>query len=207
MDGKCLRYIAAGKSPRTVLLVSRFEQDRVTLSAILNRARLKLYTAISVSEAIAILLDESIPVVICGGHMLGGDWRALWSSLRFLADRPNLIVSSAQADKLLWDEVHGLGGYTVVPARFDAATALPAIQLARSNWLRQTHKSGSQHEASVGVLPNPLEVTLTRLTAWARNIGLQRLSLQRSRRAAMELEERAIERERAQQIQQVCAPE
>lgn len=206
MDGNCLRRIAGGNSPRTVLLVSRFEQDRVTLNAILNRARLKLYTAISVSEAISILLEESIPVVICGGHILGGDWRSLWSSLRFLADRPNLIVSSPQADKQLWDEVHGLGGYAVVPAPFDAATALPAIHLARSNWLRQIDKSGGQHEATVAVLPNPLEVTLTCLTAWARSIGLQGLSLRR-RRPAMELDERAIERERAQPVQQVCAPE
>jgi DNA-binding NarL/FixJ family response regulator len=191
MDGEWLGCTAEGKSRRTVLLVSRFDQDRVRLRAILDRARLKLYTAVSVSEAIAILLDESIPVVICGGHIMGGDWRALWSSLRFLADRPNLIVSSLQADRQLWDEVLGLGGYAVVPAPLDATVVIPAIHLARSNWLHRRNELPAQIKAGKGVLAGSREFTLTGLTSRARSIGSRWLSSQTSWQAAAGAEKRA----------------
>lgn len=216
MEGRWPRRIADGKSPRTVLLVSRIEQDRLTLRTILDQERLQLYTAISVSEAIAILLDESVPVVICGCHVLGGDWLSLWKSLRFLPDPPNLIVSSPQADKRLWDEVLGLGGYAVLTLPFEAGAVVPAVHLARSNWLRQREPSPGQLGAGEGVVASTREFRLTRLTAWVRSIGSQWLNSHGGWKAATELEKRApagapeageFERIEPERAAQVCTSE
>jgi DNA-binding NtrC family response regulator len=74
----------------------------------------KLFEAASCSEALTLLQEERIPVVVCEQHLPDGNWRSLLEGIATLARRPKLIVASRLADDLLWVEVLKLGAYDLL---------------------------------------------------------------------------------------------
>jgi hypothetical protein len=140
------------KEFRSVLLVSPVEPDHATARLILESCGWKVHRAKTVSEAVAVLLEESVPVVICARELAGGTWKTLDDSLRFLRDRPNLIIAAQQLDRQLCDEVNDRPGYDVLSTPFKRESVIPAVQLARSNWLRNGGQSRGHVPFFEGVL-------------------------------------------------------
>jgi DNA-binding NtrC family response regulator len=103
-----------------VLIVSPSEDDHSSLRNILRHSNWKLYEAFDCREALALLREHGIRVIICDQDAPDGGWGTLLAEVETLPARPRLIVCSRVADHQLWGEVLNLGGYDVLPVPFDA---------------------------------------------------------------------------------------
>lgn len=132
-----------------VLVVSPIEEDRASLQSILNPPGWKLYEAVHLTEAMAILRDERIPVVLCERELLVGDWTALLDAVQLLPRPPYLIVTSRQADNRLWAAVMDFGGYDVLAAPFNAAEVVRVTRSAWLGWNRRWNRASLRTDAAV----------------------------------------------------------
>ena len=113
-----------------VLLASRCEDDHGSLREIFRHSNWKLYEASNCIEALALLYQFHIPVVICDCSLPEGGWRTLLPVVEAFPGRPRLIVFSRLADEQLWGEVLNLGGYDVLSTPFDAGEVFRVSYLA-----------------------------------------------------------------------------
>src|SRR5262249_55183013 len=110
--------------PVSVLLVSADMPDRCSLAGIMARTNWSLRVRSTCHEALALLRETPMPVVICDEKVAGKHWISLLDALSDLPAPPFLIVCSRLADERLWAEVLNLGGYDVLPTPFDATEVL-----------------------------------------------------------------------------------
>jgi DNA-binding response OmpR family regulator len=103
-----------------VLLVSPFEDDHNSLGDVFRRSNWMLYHAFTCGEALCLVREHSIPVIICERELPDGNWKTLLDEVAALPSRPRLIVCSRLADHQVWAEVLELGGYDVLLTPFDA---------------------------------------------------------------------------------------
>jgi DNA-binding NtrC family response regulator len=92
-----------------------------------------LKTTKSLVEALPILQNGGIPVVLCERDLRPGTWKDMVQALALLPDPPYLIVTSRHADDRLWAEALNLGAYDVLPTPFDSAELIRSLSVA---WLR-----------------------------------------------------------------------
>jgi DNA-binding response OmpR family regulator len=118
----------------TVLSISGFEEDQLTLGHIFRSTHWKLVPTRSCEEAAAYLRVSAPPVVICETNLPDGTWKDLLGVLTRLEYEPGLIVSSRTADDYLWAEVLNLGGCDVLAKPFDAREVLWAATMAWNEW-------------------------------------------------------------------------
>ena len=124
------------KLPRiiTVLYVSPFAEDYVSLQTVLNRSNWKLHNSESVLSALAATRRWDISVVICEQDLSPGTWIDMLEELSILRIVPPLIVTSRLADSTLWVEALNLGAYDVLAKPFERSelvrTVLGAVALA-----------------------------------------------------------------------------
>jgi hypothetical protein len=95
---------AAGTSS-PVLIVGSFEGDESAWDHILGRYRGEEKRVQSGREALTLLRNSSVRVVICERDLPDGTWRDMLDSMAGLNERPALIVASRLADDDLWLEV------------------------------------------------------------------------------------------------------
>src|SRR6478672_10336213 len=105
--------------PVTLLLVSEQVSDWISLAGILSRSNWELRVRTTCRDALALLRETHLPVVICDDESTNGHWQSLLDDLSTLAAPPALIVSSRLADERLWAKVLNLGGYDVLPTPFE----------------------------------------------------------------------------------------
>ena len=107
-----------GKDRATLLVVSSFQEDLVQLRRMLDRSVWNLRSAGTFQEALALLRENSVAVVICERDLPDGSWRDVMSMLTPVEHAPRLIVISRLADERLWAEVMNLGGFDVLSKPF-----------------------------------------------------------------------------------------
>jgi DNA-binding response OmpR family regulator len=117
-----------------VLLVSAQHADRARLRQIMGHGSWRLHMSATSRDALALLRQHRIPVVICDSELTDGDWKLLLIRLSDLPDPPRLIVSSRLADERLWAEVLNFGGHDVLSTPFDPREVLRAALLAWQSW-------------------------------------------------------------------------
>jgi DNA-binding NtrC family response regulator len=116
----------------SALLISTSERDQAALCSIFRaHSNWRLRSACSGEEAMAILLQDPIPIVICEA---GGEWRSLLEILGALPARPKVIVASRDANEVIWAEVLRSGVYDVLPIPWDARQVFRAVSLAWRSW-------------------------------------------------------------------------
>ena len=113
-----------------VLIVGLFEGDESAWEQVLGGHSGEEKRAPSVREALKLLKQNSVRVVICERHLPDGTWKALLESMAELNDPPALIVACRLADERLWLEVLDAGGYDVLAWPFDRQEANRTIALA-----------------------------------------------------------------------------
>jgi DNA-binding response OmpR family regulator len=129
--------VRASASPENgvkILLVSPAEADYVWLRHIIDHSRWKLYRALNCREALALLRQRSIGVVITAAELPDGDWRSLLEAVMRLPCSPSLIVASRLADERLWAEVLNLGGYDLLLTPFEPGEVFRVGGAAWRSW-------------------------------------------------------------------------
>jgi DNA-binding response OmpR family regulator len=143
---------AAGHADRvvTVLAISPFDEDHIFLHHLFSHSNWRIHQARSYGEALAVLHDHPIPVVLCDSEMPDGSWKDALSEMADLPEAPLLIVTSRLADDNLWAEVLNLGGYDVLMKPFDRLEVLRVISLAWLHW-KQRRERAASHQADTRV--------------------------------------------------------
>lgn len=120
----------------TVLLVGSLADENSVPWNRFSKPKWRLVRCSGCYEALSILRQAAIPVVICHGHMADGSWKTLLKESPGLLRPPRVIVSSPFANSELFDEVRHAGGYGVVPS-LDPGEAEVVVQVASRSWQRQ----------------------------------------------------------------------
>ena len=126
----------------SILSVSPFEEDHITLDALLNRpadrtraeSEWNIRATSTVQEGLVELRDDRISVVLSERDLLPGTWKDILAELQPVPDPPMLIVTSRLADEHLWAEALNLGAYDVLAKPFDQEEV---IRVLSSAWLRK----------------------------------------------------------------------
>jgi DNA-binding response OmpR family regulator len=126
----------------TVLLVGHLGSDHDSLRHVLGHSNWRLLHACSCAEALALLHQSRVPVVICERDLPDGNWRALLDEVSRLPSPPSVIVSSRLADECLWAEVLNLGGYDMLATPFEANEVFRVAFLAWHSWKKRLHPNG-----------------------------------------------------------------
>ena len=143
---KNLRAFEAGTAGAIVALsVFPKQEDHASLRSIFRSSdwplcpglKWALETSQTLDEALPILRNGRIPVVLCDRDLHPGTWKDMVEALALLPDPPYLIVTSRQADERLWVEALNLGAYDVLQTPFNAAEVTRALGMA---WLRWTDR-------------------------------------------------------------------
>ena len=118
-----------------VIVVSPLEEDRRRLDDILQSTNWTLFSAGDYENAMAILMERKISVVITEPLLSQGK---TWLDLldRSLRPRgPRIVVAPHSGDDALWAEVLNLGGYDVLPKPFNKPEVIRVVSLAWLDWL------------------------------------------------------------------------
>ena len=134
MSGRSEKPIPSPERIAAVLAVGLLPADRVRLREILSQGNWKLHEVSDCGEALALLRDESVPVLLCERDQADGNWEDLLKATARLPAPPNLIVFSRMADESLWAEVLNLGGFDVLMTPFEPEEVLRVTFSAWSRW-------------------------------------------------------------------------
>ncbi len=126
--------IPSPEGTAAVLTVSRLSADLVRLREILAQGNWKLYEASNCGEALALVRNERVPVLLCECDHADGNWEDLLRVTARQPDPPNLIVFSRLADEYLWARVLNTGGFDVLIAPFEPEEVLRVTFAAWSRW-------------------------------------------------------------------------
>ena len=121
----------------------------------------KLYEASDCCEALALLRDRSVAVLLCERDHADGNWEDLLKATERLRTPPNLIVFSRLADESLWAKVLNLGGFDVLMTPFEPEEVLRVTFAGWSRWecdsVAGTSKEATRTRNSAAVKAAPQE--------------------------------------------------
>lgn len=102
--------------PASILLISPYPADHVSLGSILPGEQWQMRHALSWREAERLLDSTAFTAIITEASLDGRCWQDLLDRIQ---DTP-VIVTSVTADDQLWSEVLNRGGYNVLAKPFEA---------------------------------------------------------------------------------------
>ena len=120
--------------PVRVLAISRFSQDQLALQRIISHSKWVLRTTSTYAEALDILREDLMPVVITERDLPPYSWKDLLMKLATMPNPSRLIVASDNADAQLWGEVLNFGAYDVLPKPFESAELFASVSSAWRAW-------------------------------------------------------------------------
>jgi DNA-binding NtrC family response regulator len=135
-----------------ILLVSGSIEDHLSLSDLISHSNWGLRHALGCGEALELLKERPIPVVICDCDLSDGTWQDLWREIGELPSPPRLIVSSRMANERLWGEVLNLGAYDLLTKPFEASEVFREGYLAWHSW--RDERARNSRPPVVGEVPN-----------------------------------------------------
>jgi DNA-binding response OmpR family regulator len=150
MSGRPEKSIPSPEGAAAVLAVSPLPAVRVRLREILSQGNWTLHEASDCGEALALLRDESVAVLLCEHDQPDGDWADLLTASARLPAPPNLIVFSRLADASLWAKVLNLGGFDVLMTPFEPEEVLRVTFAAWSRWECDSVSSTSKEAEVAG---------------------------------------------------------
>jgi DNA-binding NtrC family response regulator len=134
----CPQNVTQTSDARTrLIVVSPFDDDLVSLLEILSHTSWTTYWWTNCADAMAMLRDNILPVVLCERDLPDGSWQNLLAGVNSLSEPPQFIVTAKLVDESLWAEALSLGAYDVLAKPFDAAEVVRVIGLACLLWHRK----------------------------------------------------------------------
>ncbi|MCL4402741.1 MAG: response regulator [Acidobacteria bacterium] len=134
----------------TVLAVSPLEEDSRCLEHVFSHSKWEMHRVRTCHEALALLRQMEIPVIVCERSLPDGDWKQILAEASVQPTPPRIIVTSQFADDLLWTEVLDMGGYDVLGKPFDSREVVRVISLAWRQWKHEVESSRKKTVASAG---------------------------------------------------------
>jgi DNA-binding NtrC family response regulator len=130
----------------TALVVSPFVSDHLVLRTLFSPRGWVLHSAFTFQEALHLLSEEAIPVVICHRPLLDGDWRVLakWNQQRQRALK--VIVVSKAGDPTLATAAEEGNAFGALFTPFDLEEAESIILRAWSSSQRERSASKVQRK-------------------------------------------------------------
>ncbi len=125
-----------------LLTVSPFEEDLAALRRIFNHSRWKVYQCRNCSEALALLHQAIVSIVISDRAVPGGGWKRLAHDLRRLAPAPKLIVTHRFSEADATGQILKEGAYHVIVKPFSKSEVFQAVGFAWQQWKREQAKGG-----------------------------------------------------------------
>lgn len=121
----------------TVLSVSNSPADQRSLGHLFRHTKWTLLEAANCSDAIQVIEDRPVPVVICDVTLPDGCWKDVLNRTAAGEHPPLLIVTARLADDRLWSEVMDAGGYDVLEKPFNQSELVRVVSLAWLQWKSQ----------------------------------------------------------------------
>ncbi len=115
-----------------LLAITQGPDERASLQRIAAELQWRLSIVGSLDEAVALLGEEPLPLVICDRDLPGGDWREIVAQIAARRDVLCVVLASTVIDDYLWDEVINQRGYDVVSKPFEADQLQRAVRFAWS---------------------------------------------------------------------------
>ena len=134
MSSRLEKSVPSTEQTAAVLAVSSSPADRGRLREILSQANWKLHDASDCSEALAMLRDQSVPVLLCDRNHADGNWEYLLTATARLPAPPKLIVFFRLANDSLGSMVLNLGGFDLLMMPFEPEEVLRVTFAAWSRW-------------------------------------------------------------------------
>ena len=128
----------------TVLCVSAHDSDHHSLGHLFSRTKWTLLEARSRAEALRLLRERLVPVVVCDCGLPDGGWKDVLEEASTLPHPPVVIVASRLADDRLWSEVMNLGGYDVLEKPFNQSELVRVVSLAWLAWKNQLQRAAAE---------------------------------------------------------------
>jgi FixJ family two-component response regulator len=129
----------------TVLSASPCTEDHAALRRILDEGGgWNLERTQTLAETLRSLYLNPA-VILCERFLPDGSWKDLLRELSRRDFPARLVVTSGQADEVLWAEVLNMGGYDVLMKPFDHAEVTRVLRLAASRRRPARSAAGSQN--------------------------------------------------------------
>jgi DNA-binding response OmpR family regulator len=110
------RWSSSGDEKQlSLLVISPFPDDAAQVCKMLGESIWSVLSAWSLQQALALLNDNPVALVICERDLPDGCWRDLLYVPSQPGQVPVLIVTSRVADERLWAEVLNEGEFDVIP--------------------------------------------------------------------------------------------
>jgi len=125
---------ALDEHPTPLIVVSPFDEDFISLLDILTPSEWTIHWSSTHCEAIRLLHDRRVPVVLCERELPDGEWRRLADNAQCLPQPPRIIVTARHADERLWIEALNVGAHDVLRKPFDRGEVNRVVRHARQFW-------------------------------------------------------------------------
>lgn len=122
------------QTPTMLLGVSSRREDHALLGQVLHDTNWELREARGYRDALTILCNDRMPVIVCECCMPDGNWRDVLGQILVLPNAPRLIVAGCDGNVHVRTEVLNLGGYDVISRPLDKAEVLRSVSRAWQNW-------------------------------------------------------------------------
>ena len=126
-----------------LLAVSACSENHVFLKQVFRDTNWELREARAYRDALMILCNDRMPVVICESCLPDGNWKDVLSQVAVLPDAPRLIVTCREPDERLWAEVLNMGGYDVLTRPFDKNELIRAVSRDRAGKTNGAGRTGA----------------------------------------------------------------
>ncbi len=118
----------------STLSLSPIPEDHRTLEQLLSRQQWRIYPASTPVNALPLIRQHRIPLVVCEADTVPAAWKELLPQLAEFRNPPLLIVASRLADDHLWAEALNLGAYDVVAKPLEEDELTRILSQAWIHW-------------------------------------------------------------------------
>lgn len=125
----------------SVLAVSPHGEDLRALEHIFTHSNWHLRTARNCEEAADLLRSATFPVIISDHRLPDGTWQDIDRLARYDDAGCRVLVSSRNADDMLWAEVLNEGGYDCLLKPFRTEEVYRLVSLAWRSWKNECERS------------------------------------------------------------------
>jgi DNA-binding NtrC family response regulator len=140
----------SGLEGSILLAVSPFEDDLAALRRIFSRSRWKLHQCRNCPEALALLRQKHVPIVIADRAVPGGGWRRLAHEVQRLSPAPKLIVAHRFSETHSIGHILDEGAYNIIAKPFSKSEVFQAVGFAWQQWKRERVASVTSGSMSAG---------------------------------------------------------
>jgi response regulator RpfG family c-di-GMP phosphodiesterase len=109
-----ISFIPEATRPDCVLFVGLSPQNCDALTRVLNPQGVRVLSARSRRDALSLVAEYSISLVICEQRWANGGWRDLLSDLAEMTKAPALVILADEIDSGGWAEAINLGAHDVL---------------------------------------------------------------------------------------------